>query len=164
MNSLLKLSLFLLLITVSTFSCSEKVLNNTVTNNTQALEDHPDFRKVKAAIEDYVEALYTVEPDRIENSVDTTLRKVGYYYNSEKKEYINNLSMTYAQLYKLAGEWNKGGDRVTDNSPRLIKIFEINDKSASAKLTAVWGIDYFHLAKVDGKWKIMNVLWQSAPR
>ncbi|MGH9838243.1 MAG: nuclear transport factor 2 family protein [Blastocatellia bacterium] len=35
--------------------------------------------------------------------------------------------------------------------------------SASAKLVAEWGMDYFHLAKYDGKWKIVNVMWQSLP-
>ena len=31
--------------------------------------------------------------------------------------------------------------------------------TASAKLTADWGVDYFHLAKYEGKWKIVHVLW-----
>ena len=26
-----------------------------------------------------------------------------------------------------------------------------------------WGIDYFHLAKLDGTWTIMNVIWQTYP-
>lgn len=72
--------------------------------------------------------------------------------------------MTYNQLVSLAGTWNSTGDRVDANTPKDIIVFEVNDKSASAKLTAVWGIDFFHLAKVDGKWKIMNVLWQSTDR
>ena len=35
------------------------------------------------------------------------------------------------------------------------------NQTASAKLTAAWGVDYFHLAKYGGKWKIVHVLWQS---
>ncbi len=37
------------------------------------------------------------------------------------------------------------------------------DQTASVKLIAEWGIDYMHLAKYDGRWKIVNVLWQSHP-
>lgn len=37
----------------------------------------------------------------------------------------------------------------------------ILDKTASAKLTAHWGVDSFHLAKIDGQWRIVQVLWQS---
>jgi hypothetical protein len=42
-------------------------------------------------------------------------------------------------------------------------ILDILDKTASAKLVADWGIDYMHLAKLDGKWMIKNILWQSPP-
>ncbi len=37
------------------------------------------------------------------------------------------------------------------------------DQTASVKLIAEWGIDYMHLAKYEGQWKIVNVLWQSHP-
>ncbi len=30
------------------------------------------------------------------------------------------------------------------------------------KLSASWGVDYFHLARESGKWKIINVLWQGS--
>jgi hypothetical protein len=38
------------------------------------------------------------------------------------------------------------------------------DQTASAKLTASWGIDYLLLAKYDGRWMITHVLWQTPPR
>ena len=116
---------------------------------------------VIAAIEDYVLGLYEANPDRIERSVDTTLRKIGY--SKRKEAYADNLTMTYEQLHQLSARWNANGDRANDDSPKKIDIYEVNDKTASAKLTAEWGIDFFHLSKVDGKWKIMNVMWQSAP-
>ena len=37
------------------------------------------------------------------------------------------------------------------------------DKTASAKVVAHWGVDYMHLAKVDGRWMIRNILCQSPP-
>lgn len=119
---------------------------------------------VKTAIEDYVNALYEVDPSKIERSVDTTLRKIGYWYDIESEAYKDNLPMTYRQLYDLAGTWNKKGNRVTKDSPKEIFIYEVNDKTATAKLTAEWGIDLFHLAKVDGIWKIVNIIWQSHPK
>lgn len=71
--------------------------------------------------------------------------------------------MTYNQLVNLAANWNKSGKRTNKNSPKNIIIFDINSKTASAKLTAEWGIDYFHLGKVNNQWKIYNVIWQSIP-
>jgi len=127
------------------------------------VQGHPDFKAVKSAIEDYLFGLYLVDAQRIVNSVDSTLQKTGFWFNKETNEYVNNLEMTYTQLVDLAAKWNKKGDRITADSPREIIIFDIADKTASAKLVAAWGMDYFHLAKVDGKWKIRNVLWQSLP-
>lgn len=44
-----------------------------------------------------------------------------------------------------------------------ITVLDVLDKTAAAKLVAKWGIDYFQLAKQDGTWKIVHVLWQSHP-
>jgi hypothetical protein len=117
--------------------------------------------EVQAAILDYVEALYLADSTRIEASVHPELRKRGYWYNEEKEKYYDNLDMTFHQLRKLAGTWNANGDQANESSVKKIEIYDVNDKTTSAKLTAEWGIDYFHLAKLDGKWMIMNVLWQS---
>ena len=123
-----------------------------------------DEEAVKNAVRDYVDALYNVDPSKIERSVDTTLNKIGYGYDEENGVYRDNLKMTYQQLYDLAGSWNAKGDRVTNDSPKEIKIYEVNDKTAVAKLTAEWGIDIFHLGKVGTQWKIFNIIWQSHPK
>ncbi|MFS4491942.1 nuclear transport factor 2 family protein [Maribacter sp. 2308TA10-17] len=123
-----------------------------------------DKAAVQSALEDYVNALYEVKPELIERSVDTTLRKIGYWYDDKSSAYRDNLPMTYQQLYDLAGTWNKDGDRTSKDSPKKIEVHEVNDKTATGKLTAEWGIDLFHLAKVNGQWKIMNIIWQSAPK
>ncbi len=117
---------------------------------------------VFAAVEDYVLGLYEVSPERIARSVDSTLHKIGYYeYDGEP--YIH-VPMTYKQLYDLAATWNSNGDQAHDESIKEIVIYEVHDKTASAKLTAKWGIDFMHLSKVNGQWKIMNIMWQSPPK
>lgn len=35
--------------------------------------------------------------------------------------------------------------------------------TAAVKLEALWGIDYVHLGKFEGEWKILQVIWQSRP-
>jgi hypothetical protein len=71
--------------------------------------------------------------------------------------------MTFTQLVELAKTYNKNG-RITKDAPKEVVVYEVSDQTASAKVTAVWGIDYLHLAKYDGKWKIINILWQSPPK
>ena len=58
--------------------------------------------------------------------------------------------------------WNADGKQ-GDDLEYEIELFEVADQTAAAKLSAKWGIDYMHLAKFDGEWKIMHVMWQSHP-
>ena len=114
---------------------------------------------VERACLDYVEGVYEVKPELIKKSVHPDLKKFGF---SRRDDGYRGVPMTYEQLVALAGQWNKDG-RVPDDAPKKVEVFDVLDMTASAKLTAHWGIDYFHLVKEDGKWKIYQVLWQSPP-
>ncbi len=149
LKPILFISVLLLAITITSFTLENK--------------NSEDEKLVKAAITDYVEGLYLADSKRIEKSVDPRVRRIGKRYNSKEKAYRDNLPMTYEQLVELASNWNKNGERADKNTVKKIEIYDVNTKTASAKLTAAWGVDYFHLSKVDNKWKIMNVIWQSIP-
>ena len=45
-----------------------------------------------------------------------------------------------------------------------ITILDRYGNVASAKAVMTGWIDYMHLAKVDGEWKIVNVLWEVKPK
>ena len=123
----------------------------------------PDHDGVHAAVLDYLEGIYNVEPERIERSVSPDLVKMGWWREGPDAEYAPSI-MTYEQLVRLAGSWNRDNRQgVDDTTPRDIVVLDVLDQTAVAKLTAVWGIDYFQLEKVDGVWKIRHVLWQSHP-
>ena len=71
--------------------------------------------------------------------------------------------MSYERLVALAADYNKDGTRVKPDAPRTVEVLDVLDKTASAKLTASWGIDYMHLVKHGDEWQIVHVLWQSHP-
>ena len=110
---------------------------------------------------DYVEGVYQVDAARIERSVHPDLAKRGFFIKKGETAYSPHV-MTFAQLVELAKNYNKNG-RVPANAPKDVVVYEVADQTASAKVTAAWGIDYLHLAKYEGTWKIVNVLWQSHP-
>lgn len=124
-------------------------------------EENSDSEQVKEAILDYVEGVYTLDTARIYRSVHPTLVKRGSWFDAKKGGYVPLQEMSFQQLISLTKGWNKDGKRADHRSPREVEIYDVQDKTATAKVTAVWGTDYFHLAKLDGKWYIMNVLWQS---
>jgi peptidoglycan-N-acetylglucosamine deacetylase len=116
---------------------------------------------VRQAVLDYVEGIYDVAPERIERSVHPELAKRGFYIKKGEKNYSVS-PMTFEQLVNLARTYNKDG-KIPKDAPKEVVVFDVLDQIAAAKLTAFWGIDYFQLAKYEGKWKIVNVLWQSPP-
>lgn len=122
-----------------------------------------DREAVREAVLDYVEGVYNLDPSRIERSVHPKLAKTGFYRGPDDATYRAPGNMTFEQLKQVAANYNKEG-RVPKDAPKEITIFEVLDQTATAKLVAEWGIDYFHLAKFDGKWMIVNVLWQSPPK
>ena len=118
-----------------------------------------EHEAVKQAVLDYVEGVYNVEPSRIERSVHPDLAKGGFFQKEGETAY-SFTSMTYAQMLELSKNYNKDG-RMPQDAPKEVIIFDVLEQIATAKLTAWWGIDYMHLAKYEGKWKIVNVLWQT---
>ena len=119
-----------------------------------------DREAVRQAALDYVEGIYNVQPERIERSVHPTLAKRGFYKENAAAPYAES-PMTYEQLVRLAGNWNK--DKKRDISIKEVAVLDVLDQTAVAKVTANWGIDYMLLAKFDGRWKITQILWQSHP-
>jgi hypothetical protein len=128
---------------------------------TPAAQPAEDREAVKQAAADYVDALYKADPSLIERSVHPGLTKHGFWRKPGESVYQPQMTMSYQQLHALAGKWNKDGKR--DTSIRQVLVLDVLDQTATAKVVAEWGIDYMQLAKYDGRWKIINILWQSHP-
>ena len=120
-----------------------------------------DKKLIEQAIHNYVDAFYQADTTKAYESIARDLAKRGYYTSKDGK--LNEAKMSFEQLVRLAQRW-KASQNITADSPKKITVFEVLDRIASAKVEAQWGIDYFHLAKRDGKWTIINVLWQEYPK
>jgi len=121
-----------------------------------------DRNSVKQACLDYVESVYEVNPSKAERSVHPDLVKRGFFIKKNETVYSPH-TMTFTELVELAKNYNKKGS-VPKDAVKEVVVFDVADQTASAKVTAVWGIDYIHLAKYEGKWKIINILWQTPPK
>ena len=106
---------------------------------------------------DYIDAIYKTDPSRIERSVHPELSKVGYWVARDGS--WREGRMSYAQLLEVARTWNADGKTLRADAPRDVTVFEVLDKTASAKVVAQWGLDYLQLAKIDGRWTIVNIVW-----
>jgi hypothetical protein len=123
-----------------------------------------DVAGVRQACFNYIDTFYKVDTTLAYESVHPTLQKRGFSFDEKSGSYSKQLEMPFPALIRLAKTWNKEGKRANAGSPRAVDVFEVADKTATAKVTAVWGIDYLHLIKENGRWMIVNVLWQSPPK
>lgn len=118
---------------------------------------------VRAALQDYLGALYEAAPERIERSVSPDLVKLGLWHDAENGRWQPS-PMTYDRLVKLAGRWNHKGDQVAEGAVGRVTVFEVADDIACGLIEAVWGLDYAQLVRdADGRWRIRQLLWQSWP-
>jgi hypothetical protein len=122
-----------------------------------------DIAAVREACFNYIDAFYKANTTLAYTSIHPSLQKRGFSYDKARSAYSTQLEMPFPALVRLATTWNKDGSRANAQSPRAVHLFEVADKTASAKATAAWGIDYLHLIKENGRWYVVNVLWQSPP-
>ena len=118
---------------------------------------------VRMAVLDYVEGFYTGDTTRLVRSVWPEVRKYGYERSGANPQYSGS-AMPWAEFMSYANGVKSGKYRTPANAVKDIAIFDVQDQTASAKLTAWWGTDYLLLAKQNGRWTITHVLWQSPPK
>lgn len=127
-----------------------------------AAAQQTDPEGVRRAALDYLEGFYEGDSAKIIRSVRPDVRKVGYFKSRGASTYASE-PMSYAEMIAYTNNFKKNGRTTPTSAPREVIVGEINDQTATAKVVAWWGIDYLQLARYDGKWMIVNVMWQSPP-
>jgi hypothetical protein len=66
---------------------------------------------------------------------------------------------------ELVESTRRGGGRGTAPERRRAEVHVLNvfGSAASVRVDAGEWVDYMHLARIDGEWKIINVLWELRP-
>ena len=123
----------------------------------------PAKDEVTNAVKDYVDAFYYGDTSKIHRSIHVNVVKYGYYIPKGKTIYEGEPMSFKEMIDYAAGVKKRGASPDVEKFPKKIEVFDVQDQTASAKLTAWWGTDYLLLAKLNGRWMITHVLWQSPP-
>lgn len=122
-----------------------------------------DREAVRRAALDYVEGFYEGDSTRLLRSVAPTVQKSGWY-RAHPDSAFHPSAMAFPEGFMgYARRVREGRLRTPAGAPKVVELFDVQDQTASAKVTAWWGIDYLLLARHDGRWMITHVLWQSPP-
>lgn len=124
--------------------------------NAQTAQDSLEIRQ---AVLDYIESQHNLKPEQFERSAHPRMVKRTFWTNKKtQKEYLGETFRDAMIL--LAETYNQNGDKFPENPKKEVVILDIYDKTASVKLIADEWIDYMHIVKLNGRWQIVNVLWQ----
>jgi hypothetical protein len=120
-----------------------------------------DSTAIRQAALDYIEGWYTGDAVRMERALHPELAKRIVRADSSGGDWIS--SMGASQL--VAGARSGFGREVPAAQQKTdVTILDVFRNTASAKIDAGPWIDYLHLARVNGRWVIVNVLWEMLPR
>lgn len=118
----------------------------------------PDSAAIRATALDYIEGWYSGDADRMARAVHPELVKRIVVVNPDTGEsFIDNMG---------AGKLVEGtraayGKQIPEDQRRTdVTILDIFGNTATVKIDAGGWIDYIHMAKIDDRWAIVNVLWE----
>lgn len=122
----------------------------------QTKQDTLDIKRVALA---YIESQHTPNPKLMEGALHPRMVKRSVFRNkTAQKDFISEF---FAEnMIILAETYNVKGDKFPKNPRKEVKLLDVSVKIASVKLLADAWIDYMHIVKENGEWKIINVLWQ----
>jgi hypothetical protein len=115
-----------------------------------------DERDVVAAARDYMEGALTADADRMARGVHPELTKVLVNtYPQTGRQYLSYNTST------LLVEWTRGAaEQMVDVDKSVdVTVFDIGHNLAAARAIGQNWYDFLQLAKINGQWRIVNVLW-----
>jgi len=135
-------------------------------NRPGSLEGKPPFdaaaekKAIEAAALDYLEGYYTGDAERMARGIHTELTKVWPKpVQKTGRVMLQKIGASYLT------EITRAKSGILDEDKRKIEmtILDYDDEIAMVELLSAMFFDYLQLAKIDGEWKIINVLWTMNP-
>jgi len=117
----------------------------------------PDEVAIRQAALDYMEGGIAGDADRVARGVHGELNKVevGVLPNTTTQILLYNTATTLiATVRGQTPEAVAEADKAVE-----VTVFDVGNDMAAARVVGALWYDLLHLAKIDGQWKIVNVLW-----
>lgn len=118
-----------------------------------------DSTEIKRKALGYIKALRELNPELMKEVMHEKLAKRTQGYDRKIRKEIPR-ETTYDQMIKFADGWNNAGDKFPEHPTEKAIILDAYHFMASVKLVSDNWVEYLHLIKLDGEWKIINMLWQ----
>lgn len=118
----------------------------------------PDEVAVKETALNYIEGWYSADSARMALALSPKLLKQGFIVNHQSGE-LRISPATYSQMVEWAGKKPNELEKNPD-IPLEVHIIEVGENIAMVKTIAPDFIDYLHMGKMNGEWKIYHAIWE----
>jgi hypothetical protein len=119
-----------------------------------------DSAAIRATALDYIDGWYAGDAARMERALHPELAKRIVITDAQGRSRLGQQSaMTLVQNTQHGG----GKDTPAEQRRDEVKILDIFQNTASVRIQASSWVDYLHIAKSNGRWVIVNVLWEMDP-
>jgi hypothetical protein len=116
---------------------------------------------IKQTALDYVEGWYEGNAERMERALHPELAKRIVRTGPEGRSRLDQMgAMTLVQGTRRGG----GKETPKEQQQKDVIILDVFENTASVKAVMSGWIDYMHMAKFNGGWVIVNVLWELKPQ
>nr|WP_256489396.1 nuclear transport factor 2 family protein [Pleionea sp. CnH1-48] len=122
------------------------------------IASEPESKRIKQAALDYIESQHQVDKKRMARALHPEMKKRTWWIDKNQSDVV--METSYDTMLKVAQTYNADGRQFPEQPSKKVEILDWDHRVASVKLTADDWIDYMHLVKVNGEWKVINVLWQ----
>ena len=127
---------------------------------TLAAQSAADSAAIRATALDYIEGWYTADATRMERALHPELAKRIVQTDAQGRSRLGQQSaMTLVTNTRRGG----GTDIPADKRKSDVRILDVYGNAASVRVQAASWVDYIHMAKSNGRWVIVNVLWELDP-
>ena len=109
---------------------------------------------------DYIEGYYTGDAARMERAVHPELAKRIVNTDGAGHDSLGQMSALTLINATRAGY---GKNIPQDKQQKDVTILDVFENAAVVKVVASDWVDYLEMAKWNGQWKIVNVLWELKP-
>jgi hypothetical protein len=119
-----------------------------------------DSAAIRATALDYIDGWYAADAARMERALHPELAKRNVYNDANGRSRLIQMSaMSLVNGTRSGG----GSDIPAAQRSDSVRILDIYGNAASVRVRAATWIDYIHMAKYNGQWRILNVLWENDP-
>ena len=117
---------------------------------------------IRATALDYIEGWYEGNAERMERALHPDLAK--RIVRTDAKSGRSRLDQMSAMGLVQGVRAGYGKNTPREKQQKDVTILDVYENAASVKVVAADWIDYLHIARFNGRWVIVNVLWELKPK